>query len=502
MNELTSATQTAGLLSERLQAWKHAVGYLEQYVEAMEKLHKVQAKEYEKVLKVCSRGYLQPPCSSYHTIGNWDVLCSSLPVPIRHRPPCMQRFSHTNRDYFPQTISSPLREGHHFDQSLGGVAGFFENLRHNTQAMSASNFETERALKTSVGTVLERLHKEIKTKAKEFASGTAKGAKEVDKARNATQKHIELLGQHTASFESVGGKITAQDDPYVIKRGVFHRLHKQVLEENAHRNDLIGVQSSFKDFEAHVLRTIQQAVESLSQLAGGQGDKVRALHADVLGAAQRVPHDLEWNSFMTREGARLVDPNEPPRSVDAITFPNMDHAGAQPLVEGTLERKSRNKLSWGYAAGHYVVTPAGFLHEFKDTDDSRHEPKPELSVHLPGALVGAPSGDKFSVKGKDSSKTFSSKLSGGSELSFKAGSAAEAERWYKIIKECADTVTPASPTSPANAQSPISPTGSSANISRATTGDNKIAEEESKHADQETGVTGEETKVETKAEKA
>ena len=382
------------------------------------------------------------------------------------------------------------------------MAGFFENLRHNTQALASANFETERALKTSVSNVLERLHKEIKAKAKEFAQGTAKGAKEVDKARNATQKHIELLGQHTAAFDSVGGRTTAQEDPYVIKRGILHRLHKQVLEENAHRNDLIGMQESFKEFEAHVLRTLQQAVESLSQLAGGQGDKVRALHADILGAAQRVPHDLEWNTFVAREGGRLVDPNEPPRSVDAITFPNMDHAGARPLVEGMLERKSRNKLSWGYASAHYVVTPAMYLHEFKDTDDSRHEPKPELSVYLPGAMVGAPSGDKFSVKGKDSSKTLSSKLSGASELSFKAASSAEAERWYKVIKECADSVVPTSPTSPTGAQSPTSPTGSSANISGAATGSSKVAEEESKHPEQETGVTGEESKEKSTAEEA
>jgi hypothetical protein len=39
-------------LAERLQAWKHAVGYLEEYVGATEKLHKTQAKEYEKVFKV------------------------------------------------------------------------------------------------------------------------------------------------------------------------------------------------------------------------------------------------------------------------------------------------------------------------------------------------------------------------------------------------------------------------------------------------------------------
>ena len=43
----------AGLLVERLRAWKHAVGYIEAYVSHTEAAHKVMAKEYEKVLKVC-----------------------------------------------------------------------------------------------------------------------------------------------------------------------------------------------------------------------------------------------------------------------------------------------------------------------------------------------------------------------------------------------------------------------------------------------------------------
>jgi hypothetical protein len=40
------------LLLERLQAWKHACGYLEAYVAATEKAQKAHSKEYEKVLKV------------------------------------------------------------------------------------------------------------------------------------------------------------------------------------------------------------------------------------------------------------------------------------------------------------------------------------------------------------------------------------------------------------------------------------------------------------------
>ncbi|KAF6843057.1 ph domain protein [Colletotrichum musicola] len=423
-------TSTAGLLAERLQAWKHAVGYLEDYVEAVEKIHRYQSKEYEKALKV---------------------------------------------------ISHPLREGHHFDQSLGGVAGYFENMRSNTQAIINTNLETEKSIKGSVLPVLERLHKEIKHKAKELAHGAHKGAKEVEKARNTTQKHIELLGQQTAAFESAGGKMHGSDDPYVVHRGVLHRLHKQVLEENNNRNDLIAVQQNFEAFEAHVIEVLQQAMEAFIQLTGGQAEKTRALYSDMLGAIQRVPPDLEWKGFVSRSGDRLVNPNDAPRSVESVAFPNMDHGAVKPLIEGSLERKSRNKLSWGYSTGYYVVTPAKFLHEFKDSDNTRVDPKPELSIYLPDAVIGQPSGDKFNVKGKDKSGSMSAKLTGNAELAFKAHTPADAQKWFEIIKNVAGATGPAEP------QSPASPVVASDEKFAAAS---PINTQSSVHQDQEVGVTG------------
>jgi hypothetical protein len=52
MSKTDCLSQTAGLLAQRLHAWRHAVGNLEEYMEAVEKVHKSQAKDYEKVLKV------------------------------------------------------------------------------------------------------------------------------------------------------------------------------------------------------------------------------------------------------------------------------------------------------------------------------------------------------------------------------------------------------------------------------------------------------------------
>lgn len=83
--------QVTKLFHERLSAWKHAVGQLGDYVEATEKMQHAHGKEYEKVMK---------------------------------------------------TVSHPLKHGHHFDQSLGGVAGMFDNIRSNTQVCTGVGFAT------------------------------------------------------------------------------------------------------------------------------------------------------------------------------------------------------------------------------------------------------------------------------------------------------------------------------------------------------------------------
>ena len=316
-------------------------------------------------------------------------------------------------------------------------------MRVNTQALINTNIETEKSIKGSVLPVLERLNKEIKNKTKELSHGAQKSAKEVEKCRNATQKHIELLGQHTAAFEASGGRMhSALEDPYVIHRGVLHRLTLQVLEENNHRNDLIAVQNNFLAFETHVVSVVQQAMEAFNAFASSQAEKTRALFSDMLGAAQRIPPDFEWKQFLARSGDALENPNEDPRTVESIQFPNMDHQATRPLIEGSLERKSRNKLAWGTQTAYYVVTQAKFLHEFKDSDTSRRNPTPELSLYLPDAMIGTPSGDKFNIKGKDKAKTLGSKIVGSSELAFRAHSPADALKWFEVIRNAAGATAP------------------------------------------------------------
>lgn len=186
----------------------------------------------------------------------------------------------------------------------------FENIRTNTQAISDSHIETEKILKAHVVPILERLHQEIKVKVKAVRAAAERGSKAVLKARNHTQNHIELLGQHASSFDSVGSssntsggirvnipgthshtsgtRLKPENDPYVLRRGIQHRLHKQVIEENNNRQELLNVQNQMQKFEAHILETVQQAMNLFYQHVGAQADRQKSLYGDIVGKLSLV----------------------------------------------------------------------------------------------------------------------------------------------------------------------------------------------------------------------
>jgi hypothetical protein len=139
----------------------------------------------------------------------------------------------------------------------------------------------------------------------------------------------------------------------------------------------------------------------------------------------------------------------------------MNHRATQALIEGSLERRSRAVIK-GYSTGYYVVTPARYLHEFKDNDDFRKDPAPELSLYLPDCIVGAIDGVKFNVKGKDvSSGKVGNAFHTNTELSFKAHSPRDAEKWWTVIKDCTRGTLATPAVSPAAATSPVSPVATS-----------------------------------------
>lgn len=313
-------------------------------------------------------------------------------------------------------------------------------------------------LKSTVLPTFERLHAEIKNKQKDLDKGAGKQSKALDKARTDTQKHVQRLGSSSASYNSATAK-DAENDPYVLQRGINHRLHKQFLEENASRQDMLSVQNNFAQFEAHVVRTLQQGLGQFDSAVAGQADQQKQLYNITTQTAQAVDPSHEWNLFVRRNNSVLVDPNGPPRSLANATFPHQHHESTKPMIQGALERKGG--MLRKYDVAFYVVTPSKFLHEFKSEDDIAKDPAPELSLFLPDCTIGALNGNLFSLKGKDVSKgKVGAAMSLSKEYELRANNGRDAEMWYRVISNLAGLKPGQAAASPTSPSSVTSPTGS------------------------------------------
>jgi hypothetical protein len=328
--------------------------------------------------------------------------------------------------------------------------------------------------------MFERLHTEIKNKTKELTKGAGKGGKLVDKARQTSQKHIELLGQHTAAFESTGGKISAHEDPYVLQRGVYHRLNKQIIEENSNRQDILQVQNNFAQFEAHIVTTIQNGLAQFNQVVGNQAEQTRTMYGNMTSTASQITPDFEWNGFVQRNNQVLIDPNAPPRSMSNISFPNQNHRATEPLIAGSLEKKG--KLLKKYEASFWVITPAKYMHEYKTDDDFSKDPVPETSLFLPDCMIGALDGLKFQVKGKDQSgSSFGNKLAMAHEYAFKAHTPQDAAKWYEaLLSTTGSHNNELPPTTPGVSRQPSAAMGSSVSPIEATEPTKVFTEEDTR----------------------
>ncbi|EIW72867.1 hypothetical protein TREMEDRAFT_70839 [Tremella mesenterica DSM 1558] len=314
-------------------------------------------------------------------------------------------------------IQVPFRPGNQF-LGEGGMQDVFYTIRDKTRLIADSHSSLARTIESSIVQHLQKLRTEIKAHVKNVQNDTGKLAASVARERELSTKAIADLARAIGSVNHTPMAVSAKEDPFAVNMAVVKQLQKQVAEENALQKSVVIMQQNSAHFEEGIVRSIQSAWATFDEWQARMSTSVQETWRQLgVNMAQLMP-DREWIAFAARSD-HLLDPETPLRNPEMIDYPGKNDPSVLPVHVGMLERKKR--FTKTYKEGFYVLTPAGYLHEYASSDPSTAT-HPIWSLFLPACTLGPPSSaqtaksHKFHIEGRKDGTSAIGKTPGGRGL--------------------------------------------------------------------------------------
>ncbi|ETW82528.1 hypothetical protein HETIRDRAFT_433553 [Heterobasidion irregulare TC 32-1] len=336
-------------------------------------------------------------------------------------------------------IQVPFRSGNQF-LGEGGLQDVYYGIRDKTRVIADQHANLGRTIDSSIVQHLQKLRVEIKAHIKNVQNDTGKLATGVAKERELSSKLVSELATNISIFKNTPLSVTSKSDPYVANVAVFRQLQKQVHEENALQKSIIIMQQNSAHFEEGIVRAIQSAWQTFDEWQSRMSSSVQDTWRTLGQHMASLAPDHEWISFSARSD-HLLDPETPLRNPEAVNYPSKEDPSVIAVHTGYLERKKR--FTRTYRESYYILTPAGFLHEYSSSDPTQST-SPLFSLFLPMCTLGPASAPtakshKFHIEGRrdgsGTTKTGSLRIGSGQHAwSFRARSHEDMMEWWNDVR--------------------------------------------------------------------
>ncbi|TEB31735.1 hypothetical protein FA13DRAFT_1663464 [Coprinellus micaceus] len=340
-------------------------------------------------------------------------------------------------------IQVPFRAGNQF-LGEGGVQDVFFAIRDRTRSIADQHANLGRTVEHSIVQHLRKLGEEVRAHVKNVQNDTGKLAASVAKERETSTRLVGELANAVSMYKNTPMGLSARGDPFLANQLVSLQLSRQIIEENLLQKSIVIMQSSSATFEAGIVRSIKSAWETFDEWYARMSGASRALYEAVGREMRGVVPEREWVEYAARS-EHLLDPETPLRDPEYVNYPLKDDPSTRPIHSGHLERKSGGWTGRGWKEGWYVLTPAGFLHEFVSSDPGVGNKglQPTFSIFLPNCTLGPPTGDRnasggwrFHIEGRRDGTGSAGGGGGGSDRAwtFRSRSKSEMMEWWNDIR--------------------------------------------------------------------
>jgi len=332
-------------------------------------------------------------------------------------------------------IQVPFREGNQF-MGEGGLQDVYYKLRDGARAVADTHASLGRTVDSSIVQHLIKLKSEVKAHIRNIQQDTGKLAVAVAKERELSVKAIADLSKAITVSKNTPMKVSVREDPYVNNQHVMRQLRRQVNEENNLQKSIIIMQANSAHFEEGIVRSIQSAWATFDEWQSRASVAVQETWKHMGSAMAAIAPEQEWVSFAARSD-HLLEPDTPLRKVDHIEWPGRHDPAVEPVHDGMMERKKR--FTKTYRESYFVLTPTGYLHEYKSSDPNASS-EPIFSLFLLACTLGPASGlnaqsHKFHIEFKSPDKSGIKVLTNRDKgFTFRCRSRSEMLSWWNDLR--------------------------------------------------------------------
>ncbi|KAI5479745.1 PH domain containing protein [Pseudohyphozyma bogoriensis] len=321
----------------------------------------------------------------------------TLPTKVRTEPPTDPAGAGERGPRPAQVLVKRLNE---VARIAGSLEGYFGGLTasHVAQAkamatlsgpntihslLEASKDEAEQhkafahVITTEINPPLANLSKVLHEQARALEAEIDALVDAVVRERSNFDASISHLAKALSTLSKTPTTLPSSLDP-VLAREAAEQHGKQKIEKE---NELLTVsfkwQEKVRDLEVSGFVVVKACLakwrEARSNHLGALEDGYITLMKEVAALAP----DVEWKHFVTLN--QLLPTSLPRIDSSDISYPGRDDASTTITKQGSLERRKRFDKQW--KAAHYVLTPSGYLHEYRSP--SSPLTRPLHSLFLP-----------------------------------------------------------------------------------------------------------------------
>ncbi|KAI7872785.1 hypothetical protein BDF14DRAFT_1877253 [Spinellus fusiger] len=233
---------------------------------------------------------------------------------------------------------------------------------------------------------LSNIKKEIKGMIKAIRSDERLKLSNMSRMKKTVETSLDCLGQQLAFFEKHPDHGYTKRDPWLMNAAVIEKIIKMYYQENKFHETVLRLQQEILISEEQLieeLRTMCQqfyALQESSELGVDRGLQ------SIMDAFQKVTMNGDWLDFAERAKDNLISEKAAFHHPDRLVYPHHMHPLLQPVFSSRMERRSSILHHWREYI--YVLTPSGFLHEYKSPKN--YPEHPDASIFVPHYKVSTP----------------------------------------------------------------------------------------------------------------